>query len=194
MKLVAKVKRRYHRDRNELCRNYFRVCSSAELLNSHQKVCLENDSVQITMPTVDKIVKFENYAARWFSPFEVYLDLESLVVPAAKVKDKPTISGTLASEQNLPCSCMMVVERNNPEPLHFDIYTGPDCKERFLKKIEKLAKHFYQQKCFLGTAPPRDTWSKCWICNFDFNSDTEKVLNHCHFNGQFILSFTVDKN
>ena len=85
---------------------------------------------------------------------------------------------------------MIVVERNNPEPLHFDLYTGPDCMERFVTKIEKLAKHFYRQKrkfpCFLGTAPPRDTWSKFWICNVDFNNDAEKVLDHCHFNGQFI--------
>ena len=85
---------------------------------------------------------------------------------------------------------MIVVERDNSEPLHFDIYTGPDCMERFVTKIEKLAKYFYQQKwkfpCFLGTAPPRDTWSKCWICNVDFNNDNEKVLDHCHYNGQFI--------
>ena len=191
MKLVAKIKGREYRDRNELCRNCFHVCSSAELLTSHQKFCLENDSVQITMPTGDKNVKFENYAARWFSPFVVYLDLESLVVPVATVKNNPTISSTSALEQHLPCSyCMIVVERNNPEPLHFDIYTGPDCMERFVTKIEKLAKHFYRQKrkfpCFLGTAPPRDTWSKCWICNVDFNNDAEKVLDHCHFNGQFI--------
>ena len=71
MKLVAKVKGREYRDRNELCRNCFHVCSSAELLISHQKICLENDSVQITMPTGDKNVKFENYAARWFSPLGV---------------------------------------------------------------------------------------------------------------------------
>ena len=62
--------------------------------------------------------------------------------------------------------------------------------ERCVTKIEKLAKHFYYEKrkfpCFLGTAPPRDTRSKCWICNVDFNNDTEKVLDHCHFNGQFI--------
>ena len=56
-------------------------------------------------------------------------------------------------------------------------------------KIEKLVKHFYQQKwkltCFLGTAPPKDT-SKCWISNVDFNNDNEKVINFCRFNGQFM--------
>ena len=85
---------------------------------------------------------------------------------------------------------MIVVERDNPEPLHFDIYTGPDCMERFVTKIEKLAKYFYKQKRnfprFLETTPPRDTWSKCWICNFDFNIDNEKVLDHSYFNGPFI--------
>ena len=52
--------------------------------------------------------------------------------------------------------------------------------ERFVTKIEKLAKNFYKQKRnfprFLGTTPPRDTWSKYWIFNVDFNNDNEKVL------------------
>ena len=38
----------------------------------------------------------------------------------------------------------------------------------------------------LGTAPPRDPWSKCWNCNVDFNNDNEKVLDYCHFKGEFI--------
>ena len=124
-KLVAKVKGREYRDRSELCCNCFHVCSSVGLLTSHQKICLENKSVQITMPTLDKNnVKFENYTARWFSPFVVYLDLESLIVPVATAKNNPTISSTSTLEQHLPCSyCMIVVERDNPEPLHFDIYT-----------------------------------------------------------------------
>ena len=108
-KLVAKVKGREYRDRSELCRNCFHVCSSVGLLTSHQKVCLENESVQITMPTLDKNnVKFENYAARWFSPFVVYLDLESLIVPVATAKNNPTISSTSTLEQHLPCSYCMI--------------------------------------------------------------------------------------
>ena len=66
-KLVAKVKGREYRDRSDLCRNCFHVCSSVGLLTSHQNVCLENESVQIAMPTRDKNnVKFKNYAASGF--------------------------------------------------------------------------------------------------------------------------------
>ena len=137
MKLVAKVKGREYRDRNELCRNCSRSFPSAELLASHQKVCLENDSVQITMATDDKKIKFENYAARLFSPFVVYLGLESLVVAVATVNNNATISSTSALEQHLPCNyCMIVVERNNPEPCIWIYTLDPIVWKALLQKRE----------------------------------------------------------
>ena len=192
MKLVAKINGKEYRDRNELCRNCFHICSSADVLLAHQKSCLENDSLQITMPDpANNKLKFENYAARWFSPFVVYLDLESLLVPVATAKSNPMTSSTCALEHHLPCSyCLIVVEHNNPEPIHFDIYTGPDCMKRFITKIEKLARFFYHQKRkfpkFIGAAPLKSTFSRCWICDVAFNNDNEKVLDHCHYSGQFI--------
>ena len=191
MKTVAKVKGREYRERNELCLNCLHVCSSAELLTSHQKVCLKNDSVQITMPTGDKNVKFEKYAARWFSHFVVYLDLGSLVVPVATVRNNPTISSTSALEQHLPCSYYMIVfERNNPEPLHFDIYTGLDCMERVVSKTEKLAKNFYHQKrnshVFLGQHLQETRGQSVGLVKLISTMIPKKVLDHCHFNGQFI--------
>ena len=87
LKLVAKINGREHRDRNHLCRNCLHICSSAELLKTHQTTCLETDSVQITMPEPSKNkLKFENYTARSFSPFVIYLDLESLIVPISTAK------------------------------------------------------------------------------------------------------------
>ena len=84
----------------------------------------------------------------------------------------------------------MVIERGNPEPIHFDIYTGPDCMERFLSKIEKLAKFFYHQKrkypIFIGKPPSKTFHTFCWICDVPFETDDEKVLDHCHFGGQFL--------
>ena len=138
-------------------------------MTSHQKVCLEKDSVQITMPTINKNnVKFGNYAARGFSAFVVFLVLESLTVPFPTAKNNPTILSTSTLEQHLPCSyCMIVVERDCPDPLHFDTYTGADCMGRFVTKVEKLAEYFSHHKrkfpCFLGTAPPREMCSNFWI-------------------------------
>ena len=81
-------------------------------------------------PSKNKL-KFENYTARWFSPFVIYLDLESLIVPISTAKNNPSISGTVAIEKHEPCSyCLIVIERENPEPVHLDIYTGSDCMTR----------------------------------------------------------------
>ena len=200
MKLVAKINGKEYRERNELCRNCFHICSSADVLLAHQKSCLENDSLQITMPdSANNKLKFENYAARWFSPFVVYLDLESLLLPVATAKSNPMTSSTCALEHHLPCSyCLIVVEHNNPEPIHFDIYTGPDFMKRFITKIEKLARFFYHQKRkfpkFIGAAPLQSTFSRCWICDVAFNNDNEKVLDHCHYSGQFIGYAHVECN
>ena len=191
LKLVAKINGKEHRDRNHLCRNCLHICSSAELLRTHQTTCIEKVSVQITMPEPSKNkLKFENYTARWFSPFVIYLDLESLIVPISTAKNNPSISGTVAIEKHEPCSyCLIVIERENPEPVHFDIYTGPDCMTRLLTKLEKLAHFFYYQKRkfpdFIGSAPTKKDFSCCWICKVAFESDTEKVLDHCHSTGKF---------
>ena len=120
----------------------------------------------------------------------IYLDLESLIIPISTAKNNPSISGTVAIEKHEPCSyCLIVIERENPEPVHFDIYTGPDCMTRLLTKLEKLARFFYYQKRkfpdFIGSAPPKKDFSCCWICNVAFESDTEKVLDHCHSTGKF---------
>ena len=60
---------------------------------------------------------------------------------------------------------------------------------RLLTKLEKLARFFYYQKRkfpdFIGSAPPKKDFPCCWICNVAFESDTEKVLDHCHSTGKF---------
>ena len=104
-------------------------------------------------------------------------------------ENKPTILSTYTLEQHLPCSfCMIVVERDNPETLHFLYTLDTTVWNAGKKKVERP--DFYQQKrkfqCFLATALPRDTWSRCWIRNFDFNYDKKNILDHCHFNGHFI--------
>ena len=75
--------------------------------------------------------------------------LRSEVVNSSNLysKKNPSISGTVAIEKHEPCSyCLIVIERENPEPVHFDIYTGPDCMTRLLTKLEKLARFFIIRK------------------------------------------------
>ena len=112
-KLVSKITGKEYRDRSSLCRNCLHNCSSIEHLNTHQQYCLDKDSLQITMlDTTKNKVAFDNFSARWFSPFVIYLDLESLLVPVQTVKNNQNVSGTVALEQHFPCSyCLLDIKQ-----------------------------------------------------------------------------------
>ena len=129
LKLAAKINGKEYRDLDHSSRNFLHICSSAELYTTHQTTCLEKGLFQKTMPEPSKNkLKFENYAPRWFSRFVIYLDLNFLIIAISLAKNNPSISGTVATEKRQPCSyCLIVIERENPEPVHFGIYTGPDC-------------------------------------------------------------------
>ena len=135
--LFAKIKGKENRDGNHLRQNCLHICSSAELLTIHQTTCLQKNSVQITLLEPSKNnLKFENYATRWFSPFVIYLDLEALIVPISTAKNNPSVSGTV--EKHEPCSnCLIVIEQ---EPVHFDVYTEPNCMTRGDAIINEIGK------------------------------------------------------
>ena len=84
----------------------------------------------------------------------------------------------MCSSNKIPRSyCMIGVERDNIEPVHFDIYNGPDCVERFGTKEEEIGKRYHKRKCicpsFLGLVYPRDTWLECWNCNVRSTNDNQ---------------------
>ena len=147
-KLVSKITGKEYRDRSSLCHNCLHICSSIAHLNTHQQYCLDKDSLEITMPeTTKNKVAFENFSARWFPPCVIYLDLESRNLPVQTVKNNQNVSGTYALDQHLPCSyCLFAPEYGNPEPIYFDIYTDLDCMERYLTKVEKLARFFLSEE------------------------------------------------
>ena len=84
----------------------------------------------------------------------------------------------MCSSNKFPRSyCIIGVEWDNIEPVHFDIYTGLDFAERFGSKVDEIEKRYHKRKCkcpnFLGLAYPRDTWLECWNCNVRSNNDNQ---------------------
>ena len=136
-------------------------------------------------------VRFKNFNARCFTPFVIYFDLESLLVPVQTAHNDPTKSSTTVIEQHTPCSyCIVVVEIDKQEPKFVELYRGVDAMERFIKTIERLAKQIHELKrthvTFTGTnVTPRETADVCWICEQPF-VDSVKVLDHCHFSNKFL--------
>ena len=71
-----------HRGRKHFCRYCFQVFSTEEILKIHTEDCFEtNDKERFIIPKKAQIVKFKNYERKIKSPFTIYADFESILVP-----------------------------------------------------------------------------------------------------------------
>ena len=193
LKLVCKIRGNQHRDRNELCRNCFHVCSSLQMLRVHQESCYNQSAAVINMPKVDQSrLTFDKLAARAMLPYVIYFDLESLLVPVQTVKNSHGSSSTTLLEQHLPCSfCAVVVERGSSSPSLVKLERGEDVMKTFLEFLERFARDVYERKrkneVYSGPTPVgKELAHSCWICDQPFENNENKILDHCHWSGEFL--------
>ena len=104
----------------------------------------------------------------------------------------PNASGQMKLEKHFPCGyAFVIVEHGNDKVLWYRIKREPNCLEDFIQEWEKMAKDIYNRKqshrCFRGQpSVPKEYVNDCWICNKLFEEDQEKVLDHCHYSGNFL--------
>ena len=71
------------------------IFSIKKILKCHVKDCFEiNGKQMIKMPKNDEYVRFKNYERKIKSPFMIYADFESIVVPEDNEKQNPEESYT----------------------------------------------------------------------------------------------------
>ena len=73
----------------------------------------------------------------------------------------------------------------------FKLVRSSNCMSDFIKTIESLAYDIHnrrqQHKIFTGQLDLTTSEAKaCWICGLDFNEQDIKVLDHCHYSGEFL--------
>ena len=179
-------------DRNFLCRNFFHMSSDKTSLENHQRTCLANEPLEISMPAENqKKLTFKNKAARSYCPFVCYFDLESVLEPTSYALNDPKKSSTTVIEKRRPSSfCLVFIEQDNPVPYFFSLRRGLDSMEKLVKLLEKLAEKFHKKKQkfphFIGNRSHLDETENCWICEEAFATEDVKILDHCHFSGKFL--------
>ena len=68
--------------RKHFCRYCLQAFSTQEILKRHLKDCFKiNGKQRIILPTKGEYVKFKNYERKIKSPFIIYADFESVLVP-----------------------------------------------------------------------------------------------------------------
>ena len=173
-----------------LCRNCFHICSTDEIYQCHVQSCLEHEAATIKMPPPEKsTLCFQNYQAKWFVPFVIYFDFESLIKPEQSCSNNPDGSFSQTIELHEPCGfCVAVVELDNPKPAFMKVERSPKCMQSFAILLQQLAKDIYGKKqlhrVYHGQ-PPSANDSVCWLCEAPL-STTERVVDHCHSTGKFL--------
>ena len=178
-------------DRNFLCQNFFHTGSEKCSFENHQLSCLANEPLEITMPTENqKKLTFKNKAAKSFSPYVCYFDLESVLEPTSYALNNPNCPSSTVIEQHRPSSfCLVVIEQDKPAPYFFSLRLGPDAMQKLEKLLEQLAEKFNMKKRqfpqFTGNKEIHAEKDNCWICEEAFAEDDVEILDHCHYSGKF---------
>ena len=93
------------RGRKHFCRYCLQAFSTEEILKRHIKYSFKiNDKQRIIMPEEDEYVKFRNYERKIKSPFIIYADFESILVPEENGKQNPEESYTNKYQKHITCS------------------------------------------------------------------------------------------
>ena len=186
---VSNIRQHVPRSGSKICRNCFHVCYTGEIYDRHIQTCFQNEAATIKLPDeTNNLLEFTNYQSRWFAPYVIYFDFESLIKPLATCSSSAAVSSSEIIEQHEPCGyCLVVIEHGNPEPVFFKLERSPDCMKGFIDHLQKLAKDIYEMKQLHRnyTGPQQLQTDDCWICG-EYMVDEEKVLDHCHATGKFI--------
>ena len=94
----------HHEKKNHFSRYCLQAFSTEEILK-HIKDCFKiNCKQRIIMPKKTEYVKFKNYERKIKSPFVIYADCESILVPENNEKQNPEESYTNRYQKLIACS------------------------------------------------------------------------------------------
>ena len=171
--------------------------STEEMLKCHINDCFEiNGKQRIKVPKEDGYVIFKHFKRKIRSPFLIYADFESFLVPEADEK------------QNTDESYTNVVFNYGYNIVHVDdkftkSYLGKNAVHIFINIIiedskycsEVIKKHFNKELVIIEEDDEDfENYNKCWICdNACVNGDV-KIRDHCHITWKYRDSSHGDCN
>ena len=179
--------------------------SSEEILKSHIKYCFKiNGKQTIKMSKNGKYIKFKNLEGKIKSPFKIYAEFESILVPEHNGKQNPNESQTKKYQKHVGCSYgYKLVHVNDKFSKPFKSYLGKGAIYNFIRSIIKESKNcsdvmksHFSKKLVMTKEGNEDfeNSTKCWICYNDYIDADVKVRDHRHITGKYRVSAQRDFN
>ena len=194
-----------HRGRKLFCRYCLHAFITEEILKPHIKDCFKiNGKQAIKMPNKGQYVKFKNFKRKIKSPFMIYADFESILVPEDNVKQNPNQSYTSKYQKHVTCCYgykWVCVDDKFSKP--FKSYLGEDAVYNFIssmieesKYCSDVKKKIFNKELVMAKKDNENFKSstKCWICDEDYIDNDVKVRDHCQITGKYRGSAHKDCN
>ena len=144
-----------HRTKKHFCRYCLQAFSTEEILKCYIKDYFKTNGKQkILMPKKADYVKYKNYETKIKSPFIIYADFESILVPEDNGKQNPEESDTNKYQKHIACSYGYKLEYVNDKfSKPFKTYLGKDAVYNFINSMieeskycsEVMKKHFNKE-------------------------------------------------
>ena len=149
-------------------------------------------------------VKFKNFERKIKSPFMIYMDFESIVVPESNGKQNPNESYTNKYQKRVACSYgykLVCADDKFSKP--FKLYLGKDAAYNFISSMIEENKYYsdvmnkkINKELVISKEANEyfENCTKCWICDNAFVDNDFKVRDHCHINENYRGSAQRDCN
>ena len=156
------------------------------------------------MPKKREHIKFKNVERKIKSPFLIYVNFESILVPEDKGKQDSNESYTNKCQKHVACSHgykLVCVDEEVSKP--FKSYLGVDSAYNFISSMieegkycsDEVKKHF-KRELVMTKEDHKDfeNSTKCWICDNNYIDTDVKVRYHFHITGNYRGSAHRDCN
>ena len=192
-------------EKKHFCRYYLESFGTEETLKRSIKDFFKiNGKQRIIMLKKGEHVKFKNYERKIKSPFIIYADFESILVPEEKGKQNSEESYTNKYQKHIACSCgykLVCADDKFSKP--FKTYLGEDAIYNFINNMieeskycsEVIKKHFNKE--LVMTREDKENLknsTKRLISDNDYVDNDVKVRDHCHMTGKYRGSLHRDCN
>ena len=174
----------HHSGRKHFCSYCLHVFITEEILKHHIKDCFKiNGKQRIIMPKKGEYVKFKNFERKIKSPFMIYADFESILVPEDNGKQNPNKFYTNKYQKHVACSYGYKLVCANDKFINpFKSYLGEDSDFNFISSVIKESKYCsdviktnFNKELVTTKEDKKDFESstKCWICDNDYIDDVK---------------------
>lgn len=188
------------------CINCLSSFSTKERLEEHQIACLKNEAQLITLPNPEKKLKFENHMKAFGHEFIGFADFESISTPFERednvkcenCRERGDISlckhaTSVLNTQTPSCYSLVFIDREK-NIVFQRTEAGEDVMPLFFQALEDAQDFLLPQ---LQAQPKIKLWTDeddlrfksathCHVCKEKFDSELEKVRDHCHKTGKHL--------